>query len=197
MQYLPKHLFHLFSKRQVPTYQIAWSCSFTSFAFERCAMNPWTRFNSQSSPASKPRESWNIKPGLVSNIIALWISCSPRYSVEDVNSCEHASSDCEPFTFKDGSRVDGSIWYNGNTCEYLTWTWTIYFTFLPSGSKITGSFVELQRFRKIVVLPALARPMTRIRKLLNLPLNLSISRALSWGLDEVLDIAKDSRTIRC
>ena len=66
----------------------------------------------------------------------------------------------------------------------------IYFTFLPFGSKIIGSPIVLQTLRRIVVLPALACPITRIRNCLNLAQVFWISSAVSWGCDEV-DIAKD------
>lgn len=44
---------------------------------------------------------------------------------------------------------------------------TIYFTFLPLGLKIIGSPVELHSLRRIVVFPAFARPITRIRNWVN------------------------------
>jgi hypothetical protein len=66
----------------------------------------------------------------------------------------------------------------------------IHFTFLPSGSKIIGSPVVLQTLRRIVVLPALARPITRIRNCLNLA-RVFCSAAVSRGFDEV-DIAEDT-----
>ena len=52
-----------------------------------------------------------------------------------------------------------------------------------------GSPVVLQTFRRIVVLPALARPITRIRNFSNFARVFRISSVVRWGCDEV-DIAK-------
>ena len=61
----------------------------------------------------------------------------------------------------------------------------LYLTFLPLGLKIIGSSVVSQSLRRIVVLPALARPITRIRNCLNLARVLLIASAVSLGWNEV------------
>jgi hypothetical protein len=128
---------------------------------------------------------------LPSNIIWFSMSCSPRYGVRILSELDQYLPVHELLTFKDGLRVDDSIWDHKRGCQYLAWAFTIYFTFLPSGLKMMGSPVALQSFRRIVVLPALARPITRIRNRLNLARVFWISSAVSWGFDEV-DIAKDA-----
>ena len=69
----------------------------------------------------------------------------------------------------------------------------MYFTCSPFGLKIISSesSAALQTRRRIVVLPALARPITRIRNRVNFARIFSIWSAVNWGLDEV-DIAKDA-----
>ena len=52
-----------------------------------------------------------------------------------------------------------------------------------------GSSVVSQTLRRIVVLPALARPITRIRNCLNFSRIFLVRSAVTWGLDEV-DISK-------
>ena len=170
----------------VPTHQIAWSCLFTFLAFERCWMNCWTTFNSRSLPASKPRESWKTKPGLPSNIICFSMSCSPRCGVRIIL----------PISIHGRRTTYLQGWIKGGRLD-LRWmsvsdmSFDIQFTFLPSGSKIIGSSVVLQTFRRIVVLPALARPITRIQNCLNFARVFWTSSAVSWGFEEV-DIAKDT-----
>src|SRR5277367_4392911 len=67
---------------------------------------------------------------------------------------------------------------------------SIWYELSPYGLKIIGSPVVLQTLRMIVVLPALARPITRIRNCLNF-FRISLARsAVTWGFDEV-DISKD------
>ena len=63
---------------EIFAYQIAcnWSRSFVCFA--RWAMKSFTMRNSESPPASKPRESWNMKPGLLLNTISFSILWIPR-----------------------------------------------------------------------------------------------------------------------
>ena len=56
---------------------------------------------------------------------------------------------------------------------------------------MVGSPVELQTFRRIVVLPALARPITRIRNRWNFARVFWISSVVRWGFDEV-DIVKST-----
>jgi hypothetical protein len=60
-------------------YHIActWRSSF--FSFERWVTKSFTAFNSALPPASKPRESWKMNPGLLRNTISFSISWSPRW----------------------------------------------------------------------------------------------------------------------
>ena len=88
-----------------------------------------------------------------------------------------------------GGRLDLRLEARLSVSDMNVWTFIISFTFIPFGSKIIGSPVVLQTFRRIVVLPALARPITRIRNWLNLSRVFWISLVERWGCDEV-DIAK-------
>ena len=98
------------------THQMTWSCSFRFVVFECCSMNSWTSFNSWASPASNPRESWKMKPGLPLNIISFWMSCSPRCGVGILLNISHWYTNHSEFlTFKDGLRADDSIW------DYWQW----------------------------------------------------------------------------
>ena len=91
-------------------------------------------------------------------------------------------------TFKDGLRADGSIWEDTHGCQYLAWTFTIQITFSPFGLKTIGSPVALQTLCRIVVLPALARPITRMRNWVNFACIFSICSVLNWGFE--VDIAR-------
>jgi len=97
----------------------------------------------------------------------------------------------KPLTPKDGLRADDSIWDHGHGYQHLAWTITIYHTFSPFGLKIIGSPVVLQSLRRIVVLPALARPIMRIRNWVNFVRIFWIWSTVNWGFDEV-DIAQDT-----
>src|SRR5271155_4628864 len=77
--------------------------------------------------------------------------------------------------------MDVSIW-----CEL-----SLHLTSSPVGPKIEGSPVVLQSLFRIVVLPALARPITRTRNRLNFARAFSISSSAIWGFNEA-DIAKDA-----
>src|SRR5277367_5056274 len=66
---------------------------------------------------------------------------------------------------------------------------SIWYELSPYGLKIIGSPVVLQTLRRIVVLPALARPITRIRNCLNFFRISLVRSAVTWGFDEV-DISK-------
>jgi hypothetical protein len=78
--------------------------------------------------------------------------------------------------------IDVSIWRELSPC----------LTFSPVGLKIIGSPVVLQSLFRIVVLPALARPITRTRNRLNFARAFCISSSVIWSFGEA-DIAKDAR----
>ena len=93
-------------------------------------------------------------------------------------------------TVKDGLRADASIWDDMHGCQYLASTFTIHITFSPFGLKTIGFPVVLQTLCRIVVLPALAWPITRMRNWVNFACIFSICSVLNWGFEFEVDIAR-------
>ena len=103
---------------------------------------------------------------------------------------EHRCTNRRLPTFKDGLRADASIWEDTHGCQYLAWTSTIHITFPPIGLKTIGFPVALQTLCRIVVLPALARPITRMRNWVNCACIFLICSVLNWGFEFEVDIAR-------
>ena len=103
---------------------------------------------------------------------------------------EHRCTNRRLPTSKDGLRADASIWEDTHGCQYLAWIFTIHITFSPFGLKMIGSPVALQTLCRIVVLPALARPITRMRNWVNCACIFSICSVLNWGFDFEVDITR-------
>ena len=66
----------------------------SSVIFDLFAMNSFTKCISAMPPASKPRESWKINPGLLRNTSSFSMLCDPRW--EDVSSTEIIKGDFTP-----------------------------------------------------------------------------------------------------
>ena len=155
-------------------YQIACNWSHSSVAPDFFSMNSQAMSNSSVAPDSKPWESWKMKL-LPSYVIWCSILCTllwnlPHYyisgqwyliiwltNIEGIK-CDSESASCLP-----------TRWW---TCEIEG----LWFS-LPFSSYMIG-FVPCctpQTFSRMVVLPALALPMTRIRKWGHLYRSLSIT----------------------
>lgn len=80
MQYLAIEENKLLYSHNLITYHIACTWSDSSLLFARSAIKDFTFSNSATPPASNPRESWKMNPGLLLNTISFLISCSPRWS---------------------------------------------------------------------------------------------------------------------
>ena len=168
---------YFWGKEQQPWYQITcnWSSSLVTADF--FSMKSQTISNSSFAPDSKPRESWKIKL-LPSYVISCSISCSPLWHFNLIS--EHWM--CTPLTCL-------NWWYQMGFTRFHLCTWLeqnvrngIGLSFnLPSLSCIMMGFVPFatpQTFSRIVVLPALALPMTRMRKWGHLYWSLS---SLTWA----------------
>ena len=128
-------------------------------------MNAQTTFSSSLAPASKPWESWKMKL-LPRNVIWCSMSCMPLWLFININ---HMSSDIVPLQL---TSIDGIKWVSvgsncePNKCRILKASIFQLSSGLPFLSYIIGlvPFSTPQTFSRMVVLPALALPMTRIRK---------------------------------
>jgi hypothetical protein len=132
----------------------------SSVIFDLFAMNSFTKCISAMPPASKPRESWKINPGLLWNTSSFSMLCDPCW--EDVSSTEIIKGGFIPAHWATPlmCRFDHQQCINvyGRSCA--EWRRTLF----PLLSNISGCSDVLHTFWRIVVLPALARPMTRTRK---------------------------------
>ena len=132
----------------------------SAFLFDLFAMNSFTKCISAMPPASKPRESWKINPGLLWNTSSFSMLCDPRW--EDVSSTEIIKGGFIPAHWATPlmCRSDYQRCINVYGRSYAERHRTLF----PLLSNISGCSDVLHTFWRIVVLPALARPMTRTWK---------------------------------
>ncbi len=148
--------------RKCKEYQIACNWSPTSIAADRLSMNFQTSWSSLLSPASNPCESWKIKL-LPAYVIWSSISCMPRWKyciLILITSVQftHLHWWCQMHWRKFWLSVSkGNPIFRWRTLpSSSTPFWSYMMGFVP--------FATPQTFSRMVVLPALALPMMRMRK---------------------------------
>ena len=165
----------------MPWYQIACNWSFSLVAADCFSMKSQTISISSFAPDSKPCESWKIKL-LPSYVISCSISCSPLWHFNPTSG--HWAHQCTALTYLNrwcqmgATRFHFSTYKEQNIRNHIS---GLSFN-LPFLSCIMTGFVPFstpQTFSRMVVLPALALPMTRMRKWGHLYWSLSIATSIA------------------
>jgi hypothetical protein len=88
------------------TYHMTCNWLLNSVIFDLFAMNSFTKWSSAMPPASKPRESWKINPGLLRNTSSFSMLCNLRREI--VSSTQTIKGGFH--TCNVGKTTDVSIW---------------------------------------------------------------------------------------
>ena len=161
-------------------YQIACNWSFSLVAVDFFSMKSQTTSISSFAPDSKPCESWKIKL-LPSYVIWCSITCMPLWQFNVIREYIHG----KPLTHL-------NWWYQMSFRRFQVFTYkeqnirkyTVLSSNLPSLSYMMMGcvpFATPQTFSRMVVLPALALPMTRMQKWGHLYWSLSIVISSTCG----------------